>query len=118
MTAEPHPRAILFDFMGVLLFPHPSYEPDQLLDAIDVRMGQVTDDFQFKAMIQQCYHLSDDAFHTVVQRIAAKYVPFHPLWDLVPLLRQSFRLAVINNGTYWTIPAFQQWRAQHTPEIG
>jgi hypothetical protein len=36
-------RAILFDFMGVLLFSRPDYEPDELLDAIDRRMGQVTD---------------------------------------------------------------------------
>jgi HAD superfamily hydrolase (TIGR01509 family) len=101
-------RAILFDFMGVLLFARPDYEPDRLLDAIDVRMGQVTDDEQFKTSIQASYQLSDAAFHKLVGRISAKYVPFRPLWDLIPLLRRSFRLAVINNGTYWTIPAFQE----------
>lgn len=106
--SEPRPRAILFDFMGVLLFPRPDYQPDSLLDAIDAHMGQVTDDEQFKKTIQQSYQLSDDAFQEIVQRVAAKYVPFRPLWDLIPLLRQSFRVAVINNGTYWTIPAFQQ----------
>ncbi|HEU5102180.1 MAG TPA: HAD-IA family hydrolase [Roseiflexaceae bacterium] len=101
-------RAILFDFMGVLLFPRLDYQADSLLDAIDTRMGQVTDDEQFKLLIQQRYQLSDDAFHEVVRRIAAKYVPFRPLWERLPLLRRSFRLAVINNGTYWTIPVFQE----------
>jgi putative hydrolase of the HAD superfamily len=94
--------------MGVVLFPRPDYVPDQLLDSIDTRMGQVIDDEQFRTTIQQSYHLSDDAFQEIVQRIAAKYGPFRPLWELIPRLRQSFHVAVINNGTYWTIPAFHE----------
>ena len=59
MCIESRSRAILFDFVGVLLFPRPDYILDPQLDAINARMGQVTDDQVFQAAIQQQYQLSD-----------------------------------------------------------
>jgi HAD superfamily hydrolase (TIGR01549 family) len=108
MPVESHSRAILFDFVGVLLFPRPEHNPDPQLDAINAQMGQVVDDRAFRVGIQQQYQLSDAAFDQVLHRIVAKYVPFAPLWQQLPSLRQYYRLGVINNGTYLTIPLFQQ----------
>lgn len=108
MSFQSHARAILFDFVGVLLFPHSDSVPDPQLDAITARMGQVTDDQLFQAAIQQHHQLSNAAFHQALRRIVAKYVPFQPLWHQLPALRQTFRLAVVNNGTYLTIPLFQE----------
>jgi HAD superfamily hydrolase (TIGR01549 family) len=108
MPVESHSRAILFDFVGVLLFPRPEHLPDPQLDALNAQMGQVVDDQAFRVAMQQQYQLSDAAFDQVLHRIVAKYIPFAPLWQQLPSLRQHFRLGVINNGTYLTIPLFQQ----------
>jgi epoxide hydrolase-like predicted phosphatase len=108
MSIESRPRAILFDFVGVLLFPRLDDIPDPQLDAMTAQIGQITDDQAFQATIQQQYQLSDAAFHHALRRIVARYVPFRPIWQQLPVLRQTFRLAVINNGSYLTIPLFQE----------
>lgn len=103
-------KAILFDFMGVLLFPRSSYVPDPTADAIDAVIGRVTDDPAFKTATQAAYGLDEAQFEAVLKHIVEKYEAYPPLWALLPELRRRFKLAVINNGTRLT---FAHFNAKH-----
>jgi HAD superfamily hydrolase (TIGR01509 family) len=102
----PQIKAVLFDFMGVLMFPSSQYRADETVDAIDRIIGRVTDDPAFKRSVMADYRLDEPAFQNILARIVDKYEPFPPLWDLLPALRKSCKLAIINNGTYLTFPGF------------
>jgi HAD superfamily hydrolase (TIGR01509 family) len=108
MTNQPRQRAIIFDFVGVLLFPRAEPAVDPQLEAITAQLGRVTNDTVFRTTVEQQYQLSDAAFLQLLRRIVARYEPFLPLWRQLPHLHHTFRLAVINNGTYLTIPLFQE----------
>ena len=103
---KPH-RAILFDLVGVLLFPRPDYVPDGRVDAIDKLIGSVTNDDVFRRTTQTIYHLSEPEFDTILRQVAEKYTPFSEVWTLLPHLHRSYQLAIINNGTFLTYPLFQ-----------
>lgn len=97
---------ILFDFVGVLLFPRREYATDSIIDAIDAMIGQVTDDTEFRRTVQTGYQIDDPAFQKILARIVEKYEPYPPLWGLLPSLRRSYKLGIINNGTKLTFPHF------------
>jgi HAD superfamily hydrolase (TIGR01509 family) len=99
--------AILFDFIGVLLFPKKVYTPDELVDEIDRYVGQVTNDPQFKKEMMEKFGLSEEQFDKVIGRIVDKYEAFGQLWDLLPELRKHYKLAIINNGTAFTLAKFK-----------
>ena len=99
-------RAILFDMMGVLLRRRDDYVPDPLVDAVDDRIGSVTDDEYFRAEIRREFHLAGPAFEDLLAHIPPKYEAFAPLWELLPDLRKRYKLAIVNNGTSLTFPWF------------
>ncbi len=100
-------EAILFDFVGVLLFPRSEYLADQTVDTIDKMVGQVTDDHEFRMTVQANFQIDDDRFKNIIACISDKYEAFQPLWHLLPELRQHYKLAIINNGTWLTFPFFE-----------
>jgi HAD superfamily hydrolase (TIGR01509 family) len=109
MTAPtPGLRAILFDFMGVLLFPREGYIGDRTVDAVDGIIGGVVDDGAFQAAAMSGLKLDAEAFERALSHIPDKYEPFPPLWDLLPGLRKKFKLGIINNGTRLTFPYFDR----------
>jgi HAD superfamily hydrolase (TIGR01549 family) len=97
-------RVLLFDLMGVLLFRRDDYAGDTLLDAIDEKIGGVTDDTRFKNDISNRYGLDDAQFNEVLRRGVEKYTAYPPLWELLPGLKHHYKLGIINNGTYLTYP--------------
>jgi putative hydrolase of the HAD superfamily len=97
---------ILFDFVGVLLFPKEGYESSRQVDEIDRLIGSVTDDRVFKEQTLQKYNLLEHEFNAVLQAIVDKYEPHVPLWELLPRLRKDHKLGIINNGTYLSYPLF------------
>jgi HAD superfamily hydrolase (TIGR01549 family) len=99
---------ILFDLVGVLLFPKEDHASGSIADEIDRRVGAVTSDAVFKERILREYHLLDHEFSSILQSIVAKYEPFVPLWDTLPKLRKYYKLGIINNGTYLTYPLFEE----------
>jgi HAD superfamily hydrolase (TIGR01549 family) len=103
---KPKIRAILFDFVGVLLFPRSNYVPDKVLDAIDEMIGQVVDDNQFMMAVEASYHLNDEQFWKTLACIVDKYETYPRVWDLLPDLRKTYKLGIINNGTWFTFPYF------------
>ena len=98
---------ILFDFVGVLLFPKESQESNPLVDEIDRLIGTVTNDSTFKEKVTHEHNLSESEFKTILQAIVNKYEPFVPLWKLLPRLRKRYKLGIVNNGTYLTYPLFE-----------
>src|SRR5450759_749156 len=100
-------RAILFDFVGVLLFPRAAGAVDPIASEIDGAIGQVTDDEAFKAKTLRKYRMYDAAFEAMLRKVVDRYAPFTPLWGLLPGLSQLYHLGIINNGTYLTYPFFE-----------
>jgi epoxide hydrolase-like predicted phosphatase len=97
-------EAILFDFMGVLLFKRDGYVPDELVDKIDYLIGQVINDSQFKEEVKSNFNLNENQFSDILDKIINKYEKFEPLWKLLPDLKKKYKLAIINNGTALTLP--------------
>ncbi len=102
----PPVRAILFDMMGVLLRRRAGYVPEPLVDAVDDRIGSVTDDARFREEVQREFKLDDSQFQVVLSRVPPKYEAFGPLWELLPGLRECHKIAIVNNGTSLTFPWF------------
>jgi putative hydrolase of the HAD superfamily len=100
-------KAILFDFMGVLLFPRADYKPDKMVDEIDRAIGKVTDDVIFQKETIEKYDLNEERFNIILDRIVDKYGPFEPLWEMLPEMRKRYKLAIINDGTSLTLPKFR-----------
>lgn len=101
-------KAILFDFMGVLLFKKNGYQPNTVIDEIDDLIGKVTDDNEFKKNILLKYHLSDNEFNNILNQIVDKYEPLSDIWNQLNNLRQKYKIAIINNGTALTLPKFKE----------
>lgn len=99
-------RAILFDLVGVLLFPREDYCPDEMVDAVDRLIGRATDDDRLKAKVLRRFRLTEMEFDQLLTRIVDKYTAFPPVWELLPGLRKRYQLGIINNGTYLTFAAF------------
>lgn len=101
-------KAILFDFHGVLLFRKDGYRPDYVVDEIDQAIGRVTDDLCFKAEMMAKYKLGEKEFDAILEKIVEKYDKFLAMWVLLPELRKKYKLAIINNGTFLTVPKFDE----------
>jgi HAD superfamily hydrolase (TIGR01509 family) len=98
--------AILFDFMGVLLFLRGDYAPEKIVDAVDNLIGGVVDDDVFRTAVRAEIKVDEDEFQRILKRIPEKYETYPPLWDLLPALRKKYKLGIINNGTRLTFPYF------------
>jgi epoxide hydrolase-like predicted phosphatase len=101
-------KAILFDFMGVLLLKKQGYIADPVVDAIDKEIGQVTNDIVFKNQVMEQYQLNEIDFEKILEKIDEKYEVNNDLWKLLPDLRSKYKLAIINNGTVLTLPMFEK----------
>ena len=96
-------KAILFDFMGILLFRKGDYMSDPLVDEVDDIIGKVTNDNEFKKYTKEKYDLTDKQFEEVLNKVVNKYEKYQPLWDLLPSLKEKYKLAIVNNGTALTM---------------
>ena len=101
-------KAIVFDFIGVLLFKKEGYISKPLVDEVDDMISGVTDDYLFKEEVYKKFNLSDVKFNGILDKIADKYKPYKPLWDLLPKFKKVYKLAIINNGTGLTISRFKE----------
>jgi HAD superfamily hydrolase (TIGR01509 family) len=99
-------QAVLFDLMGVLLFLREDYAVDDIVNAVDDMIGGVVDDEAFRNKVMSRFTVDRNAFERILSHIPEKYEAFPPLWDLLPELRKTYRLGIINNGTRLTYPYF------------
>jgi HAD superfamily hydrolase (TIGR01509 family) len=105
-TRNPGMEAVLFDFMGVLLFLRGDYPGDKTVDAVDDMIGGVMDDDAFRKAAKAGVNIDDEEFERVLSCIPDKYEAYPPLWNLLPGLRKRYKLGIINNGTRLTFPYF------------
>lgn len=106
MIRQRKTKAIIFDFHGVLVFRRKNYQPNAVVDGIDVMIGDCVNDAEFNARAMGKYGLNEKEFQSVLNRIVDKYEKFPAIWELLPRLRQKYKLAIINNGTFLTVPKF------------
>lgn len=101
--------AILFDMVGVLIFKRLGYQATTLdeinADKIEKLYNHV-DDNKLLLDINQNLHLSNEERERALYCIPAKYEKFPEIWELLPKLKEYYKLAVINNGNalakkYW-----------------
>lgn len=102
--------AILFDFMGVLMFKRDDYQPNEPVDSIDWIITKSTDDQKFKEDVQSQFQLPEGRLQEMLEVIVNKYNPFPDLWGLLPELRTHYKLAIVNNGIALTLP---KWYAKY-----
>lgn len=101
-------NAIIFDFVGVLLHKKRDYKPNKIADKIDSVIGSVTNDKIFKKDLLNKHAISEKELDYYFNVIARKYEQFEPLWELIPVLKKNFKLAIINNGTAYTLPYYEK----------
>jgi len=102
-------RAILFDMVGVLLFKKKGYIPKikEELNAEKIeKLYNHVDDKKLLLDIKSKLGLTDEEIKRALARIPEKYEKPEELWNLLPVLKKRFKLAVINNGNslankYW-----------------
>jgi epoxide hydrolase-like predicted phosphatase len=111
MVARIKTKAMLFDFHGVLVFRKDGCCPNCVVDEIDQTIGGVVDDRPFKAEVMAKYKLGEKEFDEMLDKIVEKYERFPAMWDLLPELRKKYKLAIINNGTFLTVPKFDRKHA-------
>lgn len=99
---------ILFDLIGVLLFPKENFKTSFLVDEIDQQVGTVTNDDVFKQNILRKHNLRNDEFNDILESIVNKYEPYIPLWRMLPNIKKRYKLGIINNGTYLDYPRFEE----------
>lgn len=102
-------NTILFDMVGVLVFKKPDYlasTEDQInADKIEKLYNHI-DDQKLLANIKANLNLKSEELEKALFCIPAKYEKFPEIWELLPKLKEKFKLAVINNGNalakkYW-----------------
>jgi HAD superfamily hydrolase (TIGR01509 family) len=105
-TGNPGLEAILFDFMGVLLFLRSGYSAEKIVNAVDDMIGGVVDDDAFRTAVMAGQNIDEHEFQRILSCVPEKYEVYPPLWNLLPELRKKFKLGIINNGTRLTFPFF------------
>lgn len=94
-------KAIIFDMCGVLLFKKIGYVPVSVdeVNALNIeKLYNHLDDQKLLADVKSELHLTDAQICKAIPYIPAKFEPFQDLWNILPDLKQQFKLAIINNG--------------------
>jgi HAD superfamily hydrolase (TIGR01509 family) len=107
-TENPKLEAILFDFMGVLLFLRKDFAAEKIVNAVDDLIGGVVDDDAFRTAVMAGQNIDEHEFQRILSCVPEKYEAYPPLWDLLPELRKKYKLGIINNGTRLTFPYFDE----------
>jgi epoxide hydrolase-like predicted phosphatase len=102
-------KAILFDMVGVLVFKDVGYTPktpDEINTQNIENLFNHLDDKKLISDIKEKLKLSYEEIERAVRLIPEKYGKFEELWNLLPELKNKYKLAVVNNGNavakkYW-----------------
>ena len=102
-------QAIVFDMVGVLLFKKINYTPKtkKQINARKIeKLYNHLDDKKLLLDSKEKAGLTTKEINEALPYIPRKYEKFKELWDLLPILKKNYKLAVINNGNnlaekYW-----------------
>ena len=102
-------EAIIFDMVGVLLFKKINYTPKtkKQINARKIeKLYNHLDDKKLLLDSREKAGLTTKEISEALPYIPRKYEKFKELWNLLPILKKNYKLAVINNGNnlaekYW-----------------
>lgn len=102
-------KAIIFDMMGPLLQKRPDYQIDNVVQMAESLSSKFLDKDQFIAELKKNDATKNFSVDEIAKRVADKYCQVLKVWDeLLPSLKQKYKLAVLNNGMSITIPYFKE----------
>lgn len=102
-------KAIIFDMMGPLLRKRPDYQIDEAVQTAEMLGSRFLNNARFVAELKKHEVTRDLSVEEIAKRVAGKYCQVDQVWDeLLPELKQKYKLAVLNNGMSITIPYFKQ----------
>ncbi|MBD3208215.1 MAG: HAD-IA family hydrolase [Candidatus Nealsonbacteria bacterium] len=102
-------QAIIFDMVGVLLFKKGGYAPKSRGEINAEKIEKLynhLDDEKLLSDLKEKVGFTDKEISEALPYIPQKYEKFEELWELLPVLKKNYKLAVINNGNnlarkYW-----------------
>ncbi len=101
-------KAIIFDMVGPLLHKRPDYTPDDVVQTAEELSDIFLNTAEFVSELKKHKITKNLSTEEIAQHIVGKYCQVPKIWDeLLPLLKQKYKLAVLNNGMSITIPYFK-----------
>jgi len=100
-------KAIIFDMVGPLLMKDPNYQRDELTEYVESLASSYKDDVQFMNELKINEKTRQFSKKEIAKHVIKKYIKIDDVWnDLLPKLKNNYKLAVINNGMSLTVPFF------------
>lgn len=102
-------QAIIFDMVGVLLFKKINYTPKTKKEINAEKIEKLYNHLSDKELLldlKEKAGLTTKEINEALPYIPQKYEKFKELWNLLPILKKNYKLAIINNGNnlaekYW-----------------
>lgn len=106
---NPRFEAILFDMVGVLVTPKKNYYPETVAQKHARQIEQLfnhLDDTKLIKNVKEKLHLNNQEIEAAARVISKRFEKYQPVWNLLPGLKNKYKLAVVNNGnaialSYW-----------------
>lgn len=105
-------KAIIFDLVGVLAFQKKDHVPsgkDEINAFCIERLFNHIDDQKLIADIKSQLNLTNVEIDKALPYIPSRFELFSPLWNLLPKLKEKYRLAIVNNGN---AIALNHWKSK------
>lgn len=93
-------EALIFGIIGVLVFPIEGYTmhtKEQYNAQAITQLYNNTDDTKLRNDIKEKLHISEEEVNNALPYIPHRFEEFETMWNLLPQLKQEFKLGVINN---------------------
>jgi HAD superfamily hydrolase (TIGR01509 family) len=102
-------KAVIFDMMGPLLQKRPDYKVDNIVQTAESLSSQYLNTGQFINKLKSNAITKALSVDEIAGLVANKYCEKPEVWgELLPKLKQNYKLAVLNNGMSITIPHFKK----------
>lgn len=100
-------NAIFYDCVGPLLIKDESVVLDSITSEIDKMCGGAVNNEEFWREVSNKFNLTKFQKEDIIRKIVGSYIKNQPMWNFHEKIREKYKTAIINNGTY-TI--FEQWK--------
>ena len=104
-------KGIIFDMVGPLLQKKPEYVFNEATETAEIihKQNNFLDDKKFIQALRENKITKEYSLKEIVQQIVSKYCKIQEIWsELLPKLKDNYKLAIINNGPAMTIPYFKK----------
>ena len=102
-------KAILFDMCGPLLERNPAYQPREEIETALKLSGPCRNDEEFIAGLKNDPITKNVPIEDISHGLVDRYRKIDRVWEeVLPKLKNVYKMAVINNGPYLTIAGFEE----------